>query len=65
MRLELPGVLSLAFGWWSFEISTLVAGSVDTTQLTISSTVLQIVAIYFMVSVETGVKRIDRLSYCL
>ncbi len=48
MGLGVPGFLALAFEWWSFEISTLVAGSISTTQLTISSTILQLATIYFM-----------------
>ena len=53
LRLGVPGIFSLAFEWWSFEITTLVAGSISTTELTISSTILQLATIFYMVSYAT------------
>ena len=50
LRLGLPGMLLIAFEWWSFEISTLVSGSIDEIQLAISATILQLGTIYYMVS---------------
>ena len=50
LRLGVPGCLMLAFEWWSFEISTLIAGSIDETQLAISAIILQLVTLLYMVS---------------
>ncbi len=50
LRLGIPGCLMLAFEWWTFEISTLIAGSIDKTQLAVSSIILQMVTLIFMVS---------------
>ena len=53
LRLGVPGIFSIAFEWWAFEITTLVAGSISTTELTISSTILQLGTIFYMVSYAT------------
>ena len=50
LKLGVPGFLMLAFEWWSFEISTLVSGSIDETQLAINSILIQIGTLMFMVS---------------
>ncbi len=49
LRLGIPGCLMVVFEWWSFEISTLVAGSIDETQLAISTIILQVGTMTFMV----------------
>ncbi len=50
LRLGISGCLVVAFEWWSFEISTLIAGSIDETQLAISSTILQMTFLFYKVS---------------
>ena len=50
LRLGLPGVLTTAFEWWSFEITTLVVGTISTTQLTISTIIITFNNIFYMVS---------------
>ena len=50
IRLGIPGFLTVAFEWWSFEINVLVSGSISQLQLAISVTILQLLTLYFMVS---------------
>ena len=50
MRLGIPGFLTLAFEWWSFEICVLVSGSISELQFTISASILLLLTMYFMVS---------------
>ena len=40
LRLGLPGLLMLGFEWWSFEISSIVVGTIDDTQLAICGVLL-------------------------
>ena len=49
-KLGIPGFLILAFEWWSFEISTLVVGSIGEIQLAINTVLLQFGTILYMVS---------------
>ena len=51
LRLGIPGCLMVVFEWWSFEITTLVSGSIDETQLAISTIILQVGTMAFMVSI--------------
>ena len=50
LRLGLPGFLMLAFEWWSFEISAIVVGTIDETQLAIHAVLIQYGTMFFMVS---------------
>jgi MATE family multidrug resistance protein len=40
LRLGLPGLLMLGFEWWSYEISAIVVGTIDDTQLAIAGILL-------------------------
>ena len=51
MKLALPGFCMIAFEWWTFEISVLVSGSIDETQLGVNTILLQVGTICFMVSI--------------
>ena len=53
-RLGIPGFLILAFEWWSFEISTLVVGSIGEVQLAINTILLQFGTVLYMVSKICG-----------
>ena len=37
MKIGIPGLLIMCFEWWSFEISFLVTGAIDKTQLGVNS----------------------------
>ena len=50
LRLGVPGYLMIAFEWWAFQISTIVVGSIDETQLAINAVLVQYDTLLFMVS---------------
>ncbi len=50
LKLGLPGFLMVAFEWWTFEISVLVSGSLGETDLGVSTILLQLLSLLFMVS---------------
>ena len=50
IKLGLPGVLMLCCEWWSFEITAIVAGSIDETQLGINAILMSLQSLLFMVS---------------
>ena len=48
--LGIPGYLTSAFEWWSFEISTFVVGAISEVQLAISTVLLRFNLIAYLVS---------------
>ena len=48
-RYAIPGLLMLTFEWWSYEIGIFVVGSIGETELAVSSVIMQVIAIAFMV----------------
>jgi MATE family multidrug resistance protein len=50
LRLGVPGLLLVASEWWSFEISSVVVGTIDETQLAINAVLIQYGALLYMVS---------------
>ena len=48
-RYAIPGLLMLAFEWWSFEIGMFVVGSIGETELAINSVIMQVMTLAFMV----------------
>ena len=49
LKLGVPGILMLCFEWWTYEISVLVTGSIDQTQLAVNTILVQLLAFAFMV----------------
>ena len=50
LRLGLPGAAMICIEWLSFEIATLVVGSIDEVQLAINSVVISFLIVFYMVS---------------
>ena len=50
LRLGIPGLLGVAFEWWSFEISAIVVGTIDKTQLAINAVLVQYGVTLYLVS---------------
>jgi len=50
VRLGAFGYLMMVFEWWSFEVSTIVLGSIDETELAINTVLLQYGTTLYMVS---------------
>ena len=50
VKFGVPGLLMVCCEWWSFEISAIVAGSIDETQLGINSIIMILISMTFMVS---------------
>ena len=48
-KLGIPGLLMVCFEWWTFEISTIVAGAVDELQLAVNTVLMQFGMINFAV----------------
>ncbi len=48
-KLGIPGLLMLCFEWWTFEISTIVAGAVNELQLAVNTVLIQFGLINFAV----------------
>ena len=49
-KLGLGGFALTASEWWAFEVSVLVTGSIDKTQLAVNTVVIQLATIIYMVS---------------
>ena len=47
----------LAFEWWSFEISAIVVGTINETELAINTVLIQCGTILYMVSALSVVRR--------
>ena len=47
-----PGLLMTCIEWWSYEITTLVTGSISKTELGINAVLINIVSTAFAVSSE-------------
>ena len=52
-KLGIPGLLMECFEWWTFEISTIVAGAVDELQLAVNTILMQFGLISFAVRTLT------------
>ena len=51
LKLGVPGFLMISFEWWTYEISVLVTGSIDKTQLAVNTILIQLLTFAFMVNV--------------
>ena len=49
LKLGIPGLLMICCEWWSFEVSSLVTGSISKTQLAIHAIALNLLTILYMV----------------
>ena len=50
VKFGVPGLLMVCCEWWSFEITAIVAGSIDETQLGINSIIMNLTSMIFTVS---------------
>ena len=51
LKLAIPGFLMICFESWTFEISVIVTGSIDETQLAVNAILIQLTATAFVVSI--------------
>lgn len=54
-KLGLGGFALTASEWWAFEVSVLVTGSIDKTQLAVNTVVIQLATIIYMVPLGMGI----------
>ena len=51
-KLGVPGMFMLCFEWWTFEISTVVAGAIDELQLAVNTVLMQFGMIIYAVRID-------------